>query len=125
VLLLFSACSREIQPTEQDIVSKAIANGGRPIAYLTRTFTGGGATGNTVYSVYLSGQPEGRLGEAVLEALHSCDIKFEWKGEDVLAVNYDGAECDILKFKNYWYDPLEVKSNQQAHRVEIVLQRNP
>jgi hypothetical protein len=109
---LLSACSKEIQPTEQDIVAKEMAHGGRPIAYLTRTFTGGGATGDTVYSVYLSSQSEGQLGEAVLEALHSCDMKFEWKGQDVLVVNYDGAACDVVKFKNYWYDPLEDKSNQ-------------
>jgi uncharacterized protein YcfL len=124
-LMLLAACSNESAPAGQDVVAKVTANSGRRIAYLTRAFAGGGATGDTVYSVYISGQPKGQLGESVMEAVHSCAIKLEWKGEDVLAVNYDGAACDVVRFKNYWYDPLDVKSNQQAHRVEIVLLRNP
>lgn len=126
ILFSLTACGSQNEFSEMDILDKAATINGSPVAYVGRSFTGGGATGSTVYSVYLRGQIESnssQFGELVFEGLHACDIRLEWESSDRLLIHYNGVECDIRKFKNDWYDPNEVKS-ERYRRVEIVLMRN-
>ena len=108
-------------------VLKAVESPGRArVARLTWEHTGGGATGNTVSSIFLAGQlsesPE-RVGDPVFEGLGSCSIELEWRSDTLLLVRYDGNLCNIRSFKNSWYDPELVANQQRYERVEIALER--
>lgn len=124
-LILTVACRKGNEPIRGARQATATAPGGATRAYLTREFSDGGATGNTIHNVYLSGALEGPgipVGELVFQGLHDCAIELEWRQASLLAVHYDGENCDIRRFQNYWYDPEEVEQ-QRYNRVEIVLEK--
>jgi hypothetical protein len=105
-------------------VGKLSSQGGEPTAYLTKLSTGGATVGSRHY-LYLTSGSSDQVGKPIVEAVNSCDLKLEWKDRDVLLVNYNGMQCNILRFKNYWYDPVVVEAGGRAKRIEIILVRQP
>jgi hypothetical protein len=122
--LMLASCMHADEQMKGEVITKLTSQSGIATAYLTRYSAGGAAVG-AAHWVYLRGPSGDQSGSVLLEAANTCNFQLAWKSAEVLQIDYEGHQCNIMKFRNYWHNPLIVQSGEVAPRIELVLIRHP
>ncbi len=136
-LLVLSSCTSDMSENScdsvnfrvQDIVWEEYSSDKTILARIVKTYSGGGATGNTIYDLVLS---EGdSLNGCIILKSNAYYEKFNtgWNGGEIIAAKWVGNKIlvrynknTIWDFQNYFI--LESKSsNINSHRIEIILSK--
>jgi hypothetical protein len=125
-VILLSACSEPTNYADSSYVFRAVDSpGGGSTARIARV-AGGGAAGWLFYDVYLSDNTSDAESELVFRGYGDCDVKVEWRSDQILSIQYVGGEsCSVRSFHSPWNERqlARLRDATKLPNVEIVLER--
>jgi hypothetical protein len=123
LVLFLSGCDSPTSYHDSKFVYRAVDSpDGGSTARLAR-IVGGGAAGYLFYDVYLSKASSEESTELVFRGYGDCNLVSEWRGSEMLVVQYVGGSCSVSSFQSFWYPSDGERAESAPPKVEIVLER--